>query len=188
QGTPLVLQGDEVGNSQNGNNNGYCRDKGVDWDNGPEARRFEDFAAYVKSLRDEFAILRHHEYLHGEKFDGHGVPNIDWYAPDNRRQTHADWSNPNARCFGLMLNGGAVVQLDGPKDNRRLLAVFNAHSAPVDFTLPALKGGSGWTRIMDTAEPELRMDSDKKTYKPGEEWAAKGRSLTLFVQNPAPAP
>ncbi|HEX2639955.1 MAG TPA: glycogen debranching protein GlgX, partial [Pyrinomonadaceae bacterium] len=143
QGTPLVLQGDEVGNSQNGNNNGYCRDKGVDWDNGPEARRFEDFAAYVKSLRDEFAILRHHEYLHGEKFDGHGVPNIDWYAPDNRRQTHADWSNSNARCFGLMLNGGAVVQLDGPKDNRRLLAVFNAHSAPVDFTLPALKGGSG---------------------------------------------
>jgi glycogen operon protein len=191
QGTPLVLQADEVGNTQAGNNNAYCQDNETGWakwDDSPEAVQLENFSAYVKSLRDEFSILRHHEYLHGEKFDAYGVPNIDWYAPDDRRQTDSDWGNPRARCFGLMLNGGAVAQLDGAKDNRRLLAVFNAHSAPVDFTLPALKGDSGWTRIMDTSEPELRQDTDKKTYKAGEDWSAKGRSVALFVQNPAPAP
>lgn len=191
QGTPLVLQGDEVGNTQDGNNNSYCQDNEtgwVSWDNSPEAVELEDFSAYLKSLRDEFSILRHHEYLHGERFDPHGVPDIDWYAPANRRQTDADWGNSKARCFGLMLNGGAVVQLDGQRDNRRLLAVFNAHSDPVRFTLPALRGGRGWTRIMDTAEPKLRQDTDNKTYKAGDEWNAKGRSLTLFVQNPAPAP
>ena len=43
QGMPLMLAGDEVGNSQNGNNNAYCQDNEigwVDWDNlGKRGRR-----------------------------------------------------------------------------------------------------------------------------------------------------
>jgi isoamylase len=190
QGTPLVLQGDEVGNTQHGNNNAYCQDNEtgwVKWDDSPEARQIEDFSAYCKSLRDEFAILRHDEYLHGERKDKCGVPDIQWFAPGGHEQTGSDWSNSWARCFGMMLNGGAV-SLPG-QDSRRLFAVFNAHSGTVDFQLPDLPGGhAGWTRIMDTSQPELRQNTDGRAYKGNETYEAAGRSVTLFVQNPQPRP
>lgn len=192
QGTPLVVQGDEVGNTQHGNNNGYCQDNEighVTWDNSAEARQLEDFSAYVKSLRDEFAVLRHDEYLHGNVLDAYGAPDIAWYAPGGKEQTADDWNNSWARCFGMMLNGAAMEPLkpETPQDKRRLFTIFNASSGAVDFKLPALPGGAaGWTRILDTAEPELRQDTDKTRYQAGQTFDVKGNSIALFVQNPAP--
>ncbi len=190
QGTPLVLQGDEVGNTQHGNNNAYCQDNEtgwVKWDDSPEARQLEDFSAYVKSLRDEFPMLRQDEYLHGNKTDAYGVQDIAWFAP-NGPQQDSDWNNPWARCFGMMLNGGAMAPAspDEPQDKRRLCAIFNASGGTVDFKLPQLAGGAVWTRILDTAEPDLRRDTDKTAYEAGKAFGVKGNSLALFVQNPAP--
>jgi isoamylase len=190
QGTPLVLQGDEYGNTQHGNNNAYCQDNEtgyVTWDASPEAQELESFSAYCKSLRDEFPILRHREYLHGNRKDEYGVSDIKWYAPEGHEQTDADWNNSWARSFGMMLNGGAVAKADGAQDKRRLFAVFNAHSGAVNVRLPALPGGqNGWQRIMDTSQPDLHRDTEATPWKSGSFYTARGYSVSLFVQNPVP--
>ena len=71
QGTPLMLAGDEVGNSQNGNNNAYCQDNEigwVDWDNlGKPGDDLTDFVGHMTALRRRFAQLRCQRWLDGRR-------------------------------------------------------------------------------------------------------------------------
>jgi glycogen operon protein len=187
QGIPHIVAGDEAGNSQKGNNNAYCQDNPTGWVNWPaqgaDGEKLAAFFTRLAALRREYPVLRHYDYMDGQATCRHGVKDIAWYAPGGREQTQADWDNAWAKCFGMMLNGAAVRGAPGtPRNESRLLAIFNAHSAPVDFTLPDLPGAAGgWRRILDTAAP----DAPGQTHAPGKPCSVAGRSVTVFVQSPA---
>ncbi|HEY8189042.1 MAG TPA: glycogen debranching protein GlgX, partial [Micavibrio sp.] len=152
QGTPMLLAGDEVGNSQKGNNNAYCQDNPVGWVNwdgmGDENRDLRAMIHALTALRRENPVLRSREFLHGFNSCALGIPDISWINPNGNDMI---WDDPGARCLGLMLNNGAIPDNGGNQD--RLLMVFNANSCNTPFTLPELKGGLGWRRIMDTQNP-----------------------------------
>lgn len=184
QGTPMILAGDEFGNSQNGNNNPYCQDNPTGWINWekaetPEGKALADFTAAVLALRREFPILRHNEFLNGKTRCGQGIADIHWYAPDGAEMKEHHWTDPQGRCFGVLLNGAAV---DNEKGNKtRLFMAFNAHSAPVPFRLPVLPGGgTGWQKIVDTDKP----GGEQTIIPPGTSWPVPGRSFMLLRQSP----
>src|ERR1700760_4826689 len=96
QGLPLMLAGDEVGNSQNGNNNAYCQDSEIGWVGweklGQEGEDFTDFIGQLTAMRQKFPQVRGHRWLDGRRADGsYGAL---WLNPSADDMTESDWKFP----------------------------------------------------------------------------------------------
>src|SRR5207245_2995077 len=105
QGVPLLLAGDEVGNSQSGNNNTYCQDNEIGWvDWSGLDRDGEDMSALIgelAQLRRRFPQLQGHRWLDGRRPDG--TYEVLWLTPEATEMTEQDWRFPNGHflCYVL---------------------------------------------------------------------------------------
>jgi isoamylase len=164
-GTPMLLMGDELGRSQQGNNNAYCQDNEISWLDWREAtgadRAFAGFVATLTALRKRHPVLRRARFLHGRTRSMLGLKDVTWLVPDGTEMTEGHWRDTNARSLGMMLAGDASPDLTPngrPLVNSTLLLLLNAHHEPVPFTLPTLQDGR-WHQILATA--------DGRTPRPG---------------------
>ena len=138
------------------------------------------------ALREAHPVLRRTRFLHGNERSPAGVKDITWFSPSGREKTAEQWQDRNARCLGMMLNGraGSYRAPDGrPANDGVLLIILNAYHDVVPFTLPPITGGAGWRRLLDTTDPELR--DDRILHEAGQPFSAPGRSLVLFICQPA---
>jgi isoamylase len=155
QGVPMLLGGDELGRTQQGNNNAYCQDNELswyDWADLDEALLL--FTRRLIALRREHPVFRRRHWFQGRPI--RGTADIAWYRPDAREMDDADWEAGFARSVGLFLNGEAMGGRDDrgqPMRDASFLLLFNAHDAEIDWRLPRhLQHG---TCVLDTAaEPE----------------------------------
>ncbi|WP_341893458.1 glycogen debranching protein GlgX [Variovorax sp. YR752] len=130
QGTPMLLAGDELGHSQNGNNNAYCQDNETTWlnwiglpDPASERARLTAFVARLTALRREAPALRSAHWWPAEPPAG-APPDLRWLRPDGEPMAPADWHA-----------GTALAILFGHAEDAWLVLV-NAGPNPVTFTLP----------------------------------------------------
>jgi glycogen operon protein len=140
QGVPMLSGGDEIGRTQEGNNNAYCHDSPLswtDWEIDEDEREFLAFVARASGLRRTSAALRQTAFLRGTDT---ASPNARWLRPDGAEMTIPDWMNPEVRALGLQLDG--------------VLIVLNASAHNIAWRLPSLPGGSRWTWRLDTANPD----------------------------------
>jgi glycogen operon protein len=183
QGTPMLLAGDEHGNTQGGNNNAYCQDNKIGWldwaDITAEGKKLTEFVKKLIRFREDHAVLRADHFLSDKVTDANGVAELTWINADGRAQNAGDWKKTEDRCIGALFNEAAACKKN---DGERLLTVFNSYTGDVGFTLPAVKGGSGWTRVLDTSAPEA---DDKTTHPDGEKYMIPARSTVVFIQKPA---
>jgi glycogen operon protein len=146
QGTPMLLMGDEIGRSQNGNNNAYCQDNPTSWmDWTSMSERDEDFCEYVAGLalvRKSYPLLRQNRFLHGERALRDGTRNATWLRPDGKMMIKSDWTNGYARSLGLML---------AQSGSAPLLILLNAHHDDIAFRLPHPQLVAGWRLVVDSA-------------------------------------
>ncbi len=181
QGTPMLLAGDEHGNSQRGNNNAYAQDNAIgwlDWDDiTAEGKKLHAFVKKLITFRKDHEVLRAEKFMHGLKKDADGVKDITWLNAAGREQTDADWAKTEDKSIGVLFNARAAL---GQEKGERLLAIFNSHSGAVDFTLPEVNGGKNWERVLDTSEPE--MAADAAAYKDKSSYSIPARSLVVFKQ------
>ena len=195
QGTPMLLAGDEFGHSQHGNNNAYCQDTPISWLSWPQPgtpqARLTDFVRRLLLLRSQHPVLSRPVFLHGQEACAQGVKDITWYTPLGHEKTPEEWQNRHARCIGLLLNGlaGNIRGPEGePEVDDRLFLIFNAHHGPVPFVLPALPGGNGWFRLLDTrfadgiGEEEDGAVLDRGLWLGGTTFDVAGRSAVLLAQ------
>ncbi|MEO0386054.1 MAG: glycogen debranching protein GlgX [Pseudomonadota bacterium] len=108
QGTPMLLAGDELGNSQGGNNNTYAQDNPtgwVDWAADPDLR---ETVAALTALRRTLPVLRQTAFLHG-KHDANGQPDLTWWHEAGRAMQSADWEVPDLRHLILHLRRAATA-------------------------------------------------------------------------------
>jgi isoamylase len=182
----MVLGGDEFGRSQSGNNNAYCQDNEiswVNWDHDEGAVGLIDFVRYLTSLRRRYPVLRQARFLTASWNEDLGVKDCGWLTPAAEEMTTSNWEDPSARCFGLLLDGRA--QTSGIRRRgsaSTLLLVTNAHHDLVLFTLPAVKGGRDWVRLLDTNLPDEDADSDvPNRFRFGHKYGVTGRSLLLIA-------
>jgi len=173
QGTPMILMGDEVGRTQDGNNNAYCQDNDIAWldwnDVNDRDRAFMEFVRGMIRLRKRYRLLRCTRFLHGEPVDDNGTPSVAWYRPDGREMDPPSWSDPNAKVVGLMLSD----------TTNRLFIVASAYHGKIPFKLPETAGLRAWTVRIDAGRGEI--DPPERRFTPGQPIDMEGRSLLFLV-------
>ena len=184
QGVPMLSGGDEIGRTQEGNNNAYCQDNEISWFDWRLDKRRRDLLAFTRSLiqvRREHPVLRRRQFFYGRRIQGSEVKDLAWFRPDGREMTEENWQDPLARCIGLRLAGDAIDEVDAqgePITDDTLLILLNAHHEPLAFTLPAHRPGVKWELILDTRTAEGR-----RLHRPmrgGEVYNLEGRCVAVL--------
>ena len=151
QGVPMILGGDELGRTQDGNNNAYCQDNEIswtDWDNVDED--LLDFTRQMVALRAESPTFRRRSWFHGRRI--RGVPDIEWLKPDGSFMSDEDWDTSHAASLAMFLNGDDIGQRDRrgrPISDDSFLIVLNASPADIEWEIPP-RLRDGWHIMVDT--------------------------------------
>jgi isoamylase len=171
EGVPLLLAGDEVGNSQNGNNNAYCQDNPIGWVDwsglGLEGEDMTALLADLAELRRRFSQLRRRRWVHGRGADGSF--GVLWLTPLATEMTEQDWNFPEGRFLSYVLS---PIEQDGAP----LYIVLNAATETIEITLPTLPEYSRWTLLLGTAS-EPRRGAE---FPSGARTRAMARSVLAF--------
>ncbi|MFI8568575.1 glycogen debranching protein GlgX [Rhodococcus sp. NPDC078407] len=136
-GVPMILGGDELGRTQNGNNNAYCQDNEVSWFDWSTADQdLIDFTTHLIALRDEHPALRPTWFRHDSDSDedGAGPDTVDFYRADGQKMADEDWSDGNAHSILVLMRAGET--------DASFAWMVNASPATVEFTLPE----GNWTQ------------------------------------------
>ncbi|WP_424947968.1 glycogen debranching protein GlgX [Candidatus Spongiihabitans sp.] len=170
QGTPMLLAGDEFGNSQQGNNNAYAQDNETGWLDWSELATDPAFLTQVRELiglRRDTALLRQAQYRHGHLLDGQGRPDIAWHHPDGRNMAAADWEQAQAFTVILATGGNDDGRACGRPGNRPdgrgdgiapsargdvLAIMLNASASTVDFTLTEISPPNPWLLAFSSSD------------------------------------
>jgi len=180
----MLLGGDEMGRSQRGNNNAYCQDNEISWFNWEEADG--DLLAFSRELiafRQAHPVFRRRRWFKGVPHTPGAAADITWLKPSGDEMTEQDWNEWFAKSFMLFLNGAALRSSDRrgrPLHDDSLLLLFNSHTEPVSFTLPAIPGGDAWTLVLQT---ETGFMADQQPLPRGESLSRPGLSLAVFQQH-----
>ena len=159
QGVPMIAHGDELGRTQQGNNNVYCQDNELSWIDWAQADNdLMEFTRAVSALRTAHPVFRRRRFFSGKpvgrRGDG-GQPDIAWFAPDGSQMTEDDWESGFAKSIAVYLNGQGIPNLDvrGQRvTDDSFVLCFNAHYEPIEFTLPTKEFGPAWVPVIYTAD------------------------------------
>ncbi len=181
RGIPMIVAGDEFGRTQGGNNNAYCQDNEISWLNwemGDKGQRLLNFVQHVAALRHKYPVLHRTRWLSAQWNDEIGVKDVAWLTPSGDEMTDESWTDGNARCLGMLLDGRAQptgVHKRGV--DQSLLLILNSYHDAVGFHLPEVVGGHRWTRLIDTNQLD---HADEPTFEFGASYTVTGRSILLF--------
>jgi isoamylase len=191
-GVPMLLAGDEFGNSQQGNNNAYCQDNEIswlDWHNiRPEDEALRGFVRHLIRLRRRHRVFSRPRFFRGEVVSEAGLKDITWVTPAGIEATAEDWGNASALSLGYVLCGaaGEFYTPGGQRDiDESFLVMMNAYHGDLDFHVPHLPVPLLWEALIDTIEPTGRA-MPGRLWNPGEAYRLSGNSFALFI-NRAPA-
>ncbi len=169
QGVPMICHGDELGRTQNGNNNGYCQDNEITWIDWSKVD--VDLLAFTRQmaeLRREHPVFRRRRFFDGRPVRRRGrtgLPDITWFTPDGTEMTEEDWGSGFGRSVAMFLNGQGIPDRDsrGQRvvDDSFYLA-FSAHDGEIDFRLPPDEYGAAWEIVIDTLNG---VDEDTPGYR-----------------------
>ena len=153
QGTPMMLAGDELSNSQGGNNNTYCQDNEIGWVNWPdEEDPFFTFCQQAIAFRKMHPLLRQRRFLHSRQRLVDGEPDLFWRQANGDPMRQEDWDDPKLDVLvaEMRMASGTpeYVQREGA-----LLVVLNRGSG-IDITPPELPNGGAWVRRFDTSQDD----------------------------------
>ncbi len=171
QGVPMLLAGDEMGRTQEGNNNAYCHDGPLTWINWGAAdaglmeftRRLIHFVRFQPGLRPG-------RWLDGRPAAEWAEKDVSWFGTDGVEFGVLDWDRAARRalCVHVVSHPDPLAESSG-QVRHRYLFLFNADSSTVPFVLPAAVSGP-WRSVFDTAELEpvgtTRAPGDSVTLLP----------------------
>ena len=181
QGVPMLLAGDELGHTQNGNNNAYCQDNELTWlhwDLNERQQKLLHFSQRILQLFHEQPVLQRRRFFHGQAIEGTGAPDIAWIDNSGTEMTQEAWNTSFVRCVGVILFGDSIdVDEHGEEiSGDTLLLLFNAAHEQIPFTLPELEEQFPWELLLDTARPETPSED----YLAGDEYPLESYSLAMF--------
>jgi isoamylase len=182
QGTPMICGGDEIGRTQQGNNNAYCQDNDTswyDWDLDEERKSLLAFTKRLIALRRDHPALHRAKFFKGRKIRGTDVRDVMWYRHDGAEMTDDDWSNPVTASLGLFLAGWGVDDVNDDGDlvvDDDFCLVLNGSPEPLGFTMPRASTEGQWRLLIDTNDDEANEPREQ-----GAKTELAPRSLKLFI-------
>jgi len=185
QGVPMISHGDELGRTQQGNNNVYCQDNELSWINWAQADTdLMKFTRAVSALRTAHPVFRRRRFFSGKpvgRRGAEGLPDITWFAPDGSEMTEEDWESSFAKSIAVYLNGHGIPNLDvrGQRvTDDSFVLCFNAHYESIEFTLPPTDFGAAWVPVIYTAD--IATAQEAKPVTAGAKVAVDARSVMVL--------
>jgi glycogen operon protein len=160
QGVPMICGGDEIGRTQQGNNNAYCQDNEISWYDWDRARGFADLFEFVRSLialRKAHAVFRRRRFFQGRRIRGADVKDLSFLDPNGREMTDEAWDAHFVRSLMVLVGSASIDEIDATGErvvDDTFLLLLNAHQGALTFTLPASGPGKQWHRVFDTGDPQ----------------------------------
>jgi isoamylase len=184
-GIPMLLGGDEMGRTQQGNNNAYCQDTEIawfDWSQ-PDAELL-DFTRRLVAFRRAHPVFRRRQFLAGAE-----ASQLRWFTPGGIEMTAADWSDGSALAVALYLDGSDDP--DRAADGTLLLdddflVLVNAWWEPLDFTLPVVAAQAAWHAEIDSYDPAAPARSGPAGRRAGDSVTVGPRSVVV-LSGPRPS-
>ena len=182
QGVPMISSGDELGQTQQGNNNPYCQDNSlswIDWDIDAEQTQFLEFCQQMTALSRSQPVLSRRNFFLGRRIRGVGVKDISWLTQDGNELADSDWHS-GLRALGMRLNGESIDEVDErgqPIIGDSLLVLLNSQPATVLFRLPRHKPSERWESYVDTSQPAVTS----KQWSHEEQYELQARSVAVFM-------
>ena len=161
QGVPMLSHGDELGRTQQGNNNAYAQDNEITWVNWDLDDRERELAAFTRKLiaiRQSQPTLRRRHFFRGTAVNGSDHKDVAWLHPSGHELSPEEWGDAGLHTFGMIIDGAATDEVDERGRAVRsdtLLLLFNGSEQNVTFTLPAMEEQKIWVVMIDTARREL---------------------------------
>jgi glycogen operon protein len=192
QGVPMLLHGDELGRTQDGNNNAYCQDNELSWVDWSLLERngdLVDFVTGVVDLRHSHPVFRRRRFFAGRPIrKGDELRDIAWFTPAGEEMSEQDWESGFGRSIVVFLNGEGIPDLDRRGErvtDDSFLMCFNAHDAEIETKLPNGSYGTEWTVVVDTftgevLEPNGGSSVDGRSYNAGTVLPVQARSLIVL--------
>jgi glycogen operon protein len=182
QGVPMLLGGDELSHTQQGNNNTYCQDNELtwlDWDLDERRLRFVSFVRRVVRIWMTQPVFQRRKFFKGRAIRGSDIKDISFLNPSGKEMSDADWSAGYVQCMGVRLAGDLIDDEDErgePIVGETILILLNAYWEPISFTLPKTKADQCWERLLDTADD----GGDPLRLQPNDQYALQDRSLVVL--------
>jgi isoamylase len=158
-GVPMLTAGDELGRSQQGNNNAYCQDNEISWIDWKDVD--EDLFAFVSrvlDLRRSSPVLRQEAFFEGLEIPGSGgTRDLAWFAPGGGQLTTTDWFDPGLQTLGMYLDGRGIRHRDEhgrPVVDDSYLVQLHAGPEPVTVQLPGPPWADGYELVVSTEYPK----------------------------------
>jgi len=186
QGVPMLLAGDSIGHTQQGNNNAYCQDNEIswiNWDLSPEDEDLLHFTRRIIALRKNHPVFRRRNFFQGRAIKGADVKDIQWLRPDGMEMTDEEWKQDSARSLGVLLSGRGLQELDdrGHRiSDETFLLLMNADHEQRSFRLPDTSTGIGWIPVVDTSCQT--SNSPDVQYASGDTYPLQARSLVVLME------
>jgi isoamylase len=171
QGTPMLLAGDEFGNSQGGNNNAYAQDNDtgwLDWQGLEKDPGFTDKVRELVQLRRSLPLLRQARYVHGRMPTDQGCCDIVWLHPDGRPMGQDDWASGQKISLFYTCH---EEQHEYSPVTHAIAILYNASAEDAAFTLPSGLASDWVLRFFSS-------DAAPSEPSPGQ-WELGARSLVL---------
>jgi glycogen operon protein len=184
-GVPMISGGDEVGRTQQGNNNAYCQDNELSWthwDLNADQEALLAFTRRLVHLRRSQPVLTRRRYFQGRSIRGVNVKDIYWLEPSGREMTDDAWNAPFVRSLGVLMIGNASDEVDErgrQVTGDTLLILLNAHFEEVPFVFPSTGAHEAWVRVIDTID----ANASEERFAGGATYPLQGRTLALFRLN-----
>jgi glycogen operon protein len=181
QGVPMLLSGDEIGRTQNGNNNAYAQDNEINWLDWQHIdEKLLNFTRKLIKMMMDHPVFHQRRWFQGRRIRGIGYTDIGWYTPDGVEMSDEHWNIAHAKSLGVLLNGQAIHTPDA-LGNRVMddsfYLMFNAHHESIPFTIPASNLFPSWIKVLDTVNDLPEKD---EVCRAGEEVEVAGRSTIVF--------
>jgi len=184
QGVPMLCGGDELGRTQQGNNNAYCQDNEVSWLDWERARSYVglfEFTRDLITLRREHPVFRRRRFFQGRAIRGAGVKDLTFFEPGGTEMTDQAWDTDFVRSLMVLLAGDGIEETDDEGvriTDDTFVLLLNAHHGSVPFTLPRPAEGLSWERVFDTGD-EAGTTSSAATSRAGR-YRLRPHTMALF--------
>ncbi len=189
QGVPMLLHGDELGRTQQGNNNTYAQDSELSWVHWDTADQpLVEFTAAVARLRKEHPTFRRKRFFTGTTVrtgDDTRLNDIVWLDHEATPMAGADWQADGGALIGMYLNGHGIPGTDETGNSitdDHFLLYINAGAEDVTLLLPTAEYADGWDVVIDTAGAH----DEERSFEAGSKLQMAGRSVVVLREHLAP--
>ncbi len=184
QGVPMLLAGDEMGRTQQGNNNAYCQDNEIswlDWEHTDE--NLLEFTKKIIKFRKEHPVFHRRRWFQGQPIHGSEIDDIEWFTTNGEVMNDDDWNQGHVKSLTIFINGQGI-RTPGTKGEKivddNFCLMLNAHHEPVDFTFPDEQYASKWKKIFDT---QTNFKKTETIYHANDKITVESRSMVLWQAN-----